>query len=315
MITGVAMYLACGTRSIGVVLIPTLVFGELVAFKKITKYAVIATITCVFFLVLQSVFSYSARGNLEFFSVNIKAIVFKLQMYSKIASWFWHNGYSVLISSIVFFITCVIAAAAFITRVKEKITILELFPFFYAIPIIIWPFFDGPRFLFPLIPFYLFYTLVAIQRIERTQAKVKKFVFAGTLVIFLGSYCASYAKVDFGPMQSGIGIKESQELFSFIKQNTQEQDVFIFVKPRVLSLFTGRPASVNPKVSNDTDFWKYLLSIKTSYIIVGKKFPSDIITVLPFVLKYQKFLRTVYSNDDFAVFRILWNELPLINNK
>ena len=155
----------------------------------------------------------------------------------------------------------------------------------------------------PLIPLYVFYIFVGAEEINLSQ-KIKKPVFIIILIAIIASYVGKYSMIDFGPIREGVGKKETLELFDFIKQNTQKEDIFIFERPRVLSLFTGRSASVYHRPHSDEDLWNYFRKIKATYIGVGRPFERDQRILSPFIEKSIKHFQNVYSNSDFEVYRI-----------
>lgn len=111
---------------------------------------------------------------------------------------------------------------------------------------------------------------------------------------------------DFGPIKEGPFKKESVELFEFIKQNTKPDDVFIFHKPRALSLFTKRSASVFHETKTDQEFWDYFSKISADYLVQRRgtvvKLTSHFLD--GFVLRNQTQLENVFANPDFVVYKI-----------
>jgi hypothetical protein len=122
------------------------------------------------------------------------------------------------------------------------------------------------------------------------------------VALIAASYVGAYSRTDFGPIREGIGNPETGALFRFLGSNTTESDVFIFSKPRVLSLFTGRSASVYPLDRNDLVLWKYCRSIRATYLVTS---PIDDPAFPQFISRYHGDLKSVFSNADFGVYRIL----------
>ncbi len=90
----------------------------------------------------------------------------------------------------------------------------------------------------------------------------------------------------------------AKEVFSFISNNTNKNDVFVFFKPRLFYFETGRLA-VWRYTANDLDY-DYILHYKSKY-----KFPS--LAELNKLVVEQK-LSLVFNNDEFSLFKVLKNK-------
>ena len=117
----------------------------------------------------------------------------------------------------------------------------------------------------------------------------------------LVTYFSKYTTMDFGPEYEGPGNEESIALFEYIRNNTEPTDVFVFRKPRVLALFTGRSATVYHETEDDNALWEYVHEVDAAYLVTGildsEFFPG-------FVKKHRDSLESVYANDDFTIYRI-----------
>ncbi|MFC1593834.1 hypothetical protein ACFL38_00730 [Candidatus Omnitrophota bacterium] len=308
---GLILYLACGTRSIGITLVPSMMLYEIITRRKISLFTITALATLAALLVIQTIFFYSAGENLTFFSFKPKAIILNLIFHSKIISHLWFNGFNKLITLVLFIITSIFAVIGYVCRVKKNLTIFEIFPLIYAIPVTLWPYLDGPRFLFPLLPLYVFFTFQGIHYFGKMKSlRIEKHIVVAITIAISISYIARYSKADFGPLQVGIARQESIDLFDFVQQSTKPTDICVFAKPRVLSLYAQRKSFIYPKIKKETYFWAYLLDMNATYFIVGKNFSTDYIYAIPFIKKYQRFFTPVYFNKDFAVFKIRKDLLP-----
>ena len=107
-------------------------------------------------------------------------------------------------------------------------------------------------------------------------------------------------------MKRGVGKSESIALFEYVKNKTDKNDVFIFRKPRVLSLYTGRSASVYHVVKDKEKLWDYFGKVGARYVIVGARsvFPRDDIVLREFLRGYKGEFEMVYSNMDFDVYKV-----------
>ena len=297
---GLFICISYGTRSIGLVLIPCLLIYDIIRSKRPTQLAIIATLLFVFLMVLQTIFLHSDSSYFDQFAINPKVIFRNLFLYAKSLSALWDNGYSEVLRGALFVTVCALAITGYLARIKDRITIFEIFLLLYVVPVIVWPS-QGARSLIPVIPLYIFYALVGIKRTNFPRHKeIERSVFITLVVVIFVSYMGKYTTIDYGPIQDGIAKKETIELFDYIKEETNEKDVFIFAKPRVLSLFTGRRASVYHHTQDPKDLWDYFYEINATYIIVA----WDREELRPLIESYRDSLQEVYSNSDFGVYRI-----------
>jgi len=301
---GLLIYLSFGIRNLGGVLIPSLIIYDLIKSRRPTQFAVMASLFSILFIGLQEIIlpmesDYSAR--IDLFSLDLRLILTNFDRYIESLFVLWDNGYSKNLPLSV--IICGLAIIGYLTRIKENITIFESFTVLYIIPIMIWPAYQGTRYLIPLIPLYIFYAFVGIHRSDLFQQKgTKKFVFIILVLTILISYIGKYSKTDFGPINEGIGKKKTIELFEYIKRNTDKDDIFIFLKPRVLTLFTGRSASVYHQPHNKRDLLHYFSNIGATHLVIREGYEPYLHLL---VKKFQKNFELVYSNFEFKVYRII----------
>lgn len=119
---------------------------------------------------------------------------------------------------------------------------------------ILWPPVQGLRFIFPVLPFYLYFVLEGISTAEKVLHPVPAggrikiswvpvfgicmlslFVIRNTRTVFEVNEKYPQRKMAEGPYAP-----KSQELFSFLKKNSRKEDVIVFFKPRVLTFMTGQ---------------------------------------------------------------------------
>jgi hypothetical protein len=112
--------------------------------------------------------------------------------------------------------------------------------------------------------------------------------------VFL-SYAGKYTTEDFGPDLSGPEGADAQGLFAYIEKHTGEDDVFLFFKPRVLSLYTGRPVAGWSNGAEHDALWAFAEEIGADYLIVNEG-EGDL---GGFVWRKGHLFSDVYSNAGF----------------
>ena len=136
---------------------------------------------------------------------------------------------------------------AWIQRNTDQILII--FFELYLATMLIWPEWQGIRFIFPLLPIFIYF---AFQGIKTTiELLPEKYLPAGKVInftfwlvlagIFLfNSGSQAYATLKDGRKINGPFDSFSREMYEFIKTETPPESVIVFFKPRALRLFTDR---------------------------------------------------------------------------
>ena len=309
-LAGVAAYASYATRTLALALIPCFVGRDLIRHRRIGTNAAVATAVAVTLAGLQHVFWVSDVSYFDQISNPIPALQQNVPAYARALSDLWENGYSDQLRKIAFVAGGALAAFGYVTSARAGVTVCHLFAPLYLVPVLLWPSYQGMRFLIPIVPFYFFYGLLGVRRID-AGAERRWEIKAPILVLFLAAVTASYAgrysTLDFRALPEGIGKKESRELFEFITTATDPNDVLVFSRPRVLALMTRRSVSGGHSAVEPCDLWQYIREIGASYVITGPArdpFNGDAVYLREFVARSGDALRSVMANSDLAVYRI-----------
>lgn len=184
-----------------------------------------------------------------------------------------------------------------------------VYSFFTLILYIIWPMSDqGLRFLFPILPFYLYFVFIGLEFFVRSFRTPRKRLFVQTSIILLLFFVAAYFAKSV-VAQAANNIKNQRyekrgafsnaatDVFSFIKENTASGDILIFRKPRVMRLRTGRQA-ITTDISSAIFRADYLCyDTKTSHLQLSLAEKNKLVD--------KKQLRHIYSNEVFRLYRII----------
>ena len=189
---------------------------------------------------------------------------------------------------------------------KRDIHVVIYFLLSYAL-FIVWPEQQGIRFLFPLLPFFVYF---AYRGMTATSfALTKKYQRLGQRLtrIFWLAVVAVFAWVSFGlaldNLEQGRGPygnvldPVSIEMFDFIKTNTPSDAIVAFYKPRALRLFTNR----------DTLMIESCDALhKASYVVLRKSrgavdqiAPNDVTSCNPSLSLIEMF-----DNEKFVIYQI-----------
>ncbi len=266
---GLLIFLTCATRTVGTVLLPTIFVCEALIARRVTRVGVVAILTSVFLLALQRlVLPASGSGYVEQLSgISLKSMA--SNAYSDISAFalIWQNPYWPGVRKLTGLVFVILAAVGFLRANLRQPTSVGIALAGYFALIVVWPSADGVRMILPLFPGFLFYLLIGIGTWRPFQYSANAGSLA-LLVFSLISFGAAYSAADFGRLSTGVETPAAQELFEFIRSQTQPDEGCLFFKPRALALYTGRRSSAFPLGTDERTFWQYATDIKSDLIIV-----------------------------------------------
>jgi len=311
------IYLSYGIRSVGILTAPCLILLDLLRSRKISLFTVKVCICVGALVLLQNIFFHSDRsyipavgftthlGGAHLLSEVTAIIKSNFLEYGRALSDLWENGYSKSGRIALFIIVTLLAAFGYLIRLLGRWTILEIYPPIYLTAIMFVPVAGGGRYLFPVVPLYVFYALHGLRELSVRLDLDPRMVYPAILLIG-AVYISRYSTLPFGPMTSGIGTMEAREMFSYFKTQTREGKAVIFSKPRAFALLTERPSSPVRFSENDREILSYFKSINAGYLVSGPPGldPSYDSGLKRFVGRNRDRLEVVFSNDEFEVYRL-----------
>ena len=174
---------------------------------------------------------------------------------------------------------------------------------------LIWPYQQGLRFLYPILPFYIYYVFSGIFCVRGIPRPIFRSGLVGqTMVcsiflpflVFLGVQSLTIVSYNIRHDWKLEGPFDllSKEMFQFINNETQENDVIIFFKPRVLNMITHRKALM---VNDSKDFGK------GDYVVIHReKGEYDQVFLDKSTVSSSKTpINPVFENSRFIVFEVV----------
>jgi hypothetical protein len=155
-------------------------------------------------------------------------------------------------------------------RRNEDVLFIVLF-LFWTVLTITWPAWQGVRFIFPLLPIFIYFTFQGMKfvlvNIIPENAKAGQWVFYGfwslILIFFLlNSGVNAYANLKNDRMINGPFDPYSKEVYRYIQEKTPAESVIVFFKPRVMSLMTDRDTIMSTECDR---------ILKGNYLVLSKK--------------------------------------------
>jgi len=307
-IIGISIYLVIGTRTIGVVLIPSFILYELIKKPK-HKFWYILMFTALAvtggLLYLQKLYLNSeGEGYLyqleQYFSFD--AVLKNIDEYINVFITFWCNNEAGKVADAIFYILLITTFLGYIMCIWKRITIIEIFLPAYIIGTFLWPMYQGMRSLMLVMPFFLIYSLYFVFYLKYDQLKL---ILQASLSTILGilffSYFLYQINFDYNQDMGHIETPDSEEFFTFVRYTPREAR-FLFDKPRALTLYTGRSAGVSPYCTDKPeDLGKYMYITNISYLAL---FRWDTSCAIDFVNKYPDVAQKAFENNTFVVYKI-----------
>jgi len=311
---GLCMYLAFGARTLGVLLVPSLLIAEGCSARRIRRETLLALGVFACLAGVQTLWLHSDRAYLEQLRPQGAALAAHALSYAQRWAAFFSNGYWKAPAAVLFLLVTALSGLGFVQRLRQRVRALDVFCLLYLAAILAWPSYQGERYLYPLLPLWLFYSLHGLRHPWlAARPRLGRTLVAGVVLVVAGSYVARWTDLGLEAIDEGVTSPNASALFEELRRQTAPDEVLVCIKPRALALLTGRPASVYHCPADDAELWGYLRQIGARYLVtverdeaLGRMADARRSAYLRgFVQRNAGLLEEAYRNADFRVFRIL----------
>ena len=310
-LVGIFIYLAYGTRSIGIVLIPVVVIYVLLKTRKFPLGLLISVIFPILLIIIQNLiipqtgkyFDQIPNSFFDTLSTIFESTIYYISLFIGIFQ--FNNFY---LQGLVFIILSEGFVIGLIMHLKRGFSSYDLFFIFYIAILLVWPSYQFLRFLVPVIPLYFLFIIEGFDFIvKKVNNSVIKIILP---LIFLGfisiNYIQTYMNIFPRPI-SAIERAETQELFQFIKSKTNEEDVILFFKPRVLALFTNRKSLAMKFPDPNGDALGKMNGFGVDYVILNKNHSIEYQPELKhFINNHPLNFNLLFENYEFNIYKVLY---------
>ncbi len=309
-LTGDLIYLAYGTRAVGIVLLPVLLALDLLKNHRVRPLTIGAFAISGILITLQAFWIPGTGSYFAALQGSLSELSGRLVTYARL----YHDSFSHLFPfraalprHVLFDITLGVALAGYVRRLRKGLTVFEIFVPAYLGVVLIWPAFQGMRFLIPVLPFFLLYAFEGAAFLLKTlslKRPVQAAILAGFVIILALSY-QDGLKIAFFQRIDDIGVPETQQMFAYIREETPQDAVIVFYKPRAMRLFTGRRAWVAKIPPLNTPVLEQIRSVNGQFLVVEWSNPlSEQPDWLAAAEENPGIFTPVFENTRFRVFRI-----------
>jgi hypothetical protein len=303
-VAGGAIYVTYATRSIGAELLAATLLFDFVVSRRFTVFQAVVVTTFATGAVWQG-FLLRAPVNYDmaYFGARL-SLTANLPAYLRSFETLWTNGVQTRLGLGLFALASGAAGVGLFERLRRP-SVLDAFALAYPLGAIAWdaglPEF---RLLYPMIPFFGFY---AFKGVEALASRATQRTRVAAAVMLTLAICSGYVR-ERNQWRTGSlpGVTDptSGQLFDFVRQ-TPGSSVFIFRKPRALTLFTERAASVYDVLQSGQDLADYCRQIHATHLISSSMFLQDADILDPFIDRHRNQLRLAFRNHDFRVYEIV----------
>ncbi|MFZ3105016.1 MAG: hypothetical protein WA096_10000 [Smithella sp.] len=237
-----------------------------------------------------------------------------------------------------YFVSIPIAIAGLIRRHRCDYHIIVYIILTFVLFVLLASPLQGLRYLFPILPFYISFVITGLEIFQggktNTEQKIRKWVcLIPILVVFtyfaINSAGNAYANMIhhretlFGPYTA-----TAQNMFSFIRSNTEKENTVVFFKPRLMRMMTDRK-SLMLRTKEDLSRGDYLclhfitqkkdeVSLSEMEELLNLKIVLARDQVSPDViadLLKQKAASLIYENSEFKIYKLTFNKIPFMNRQ
>jgi len=302
---GLSLYVAAATRMVGVLFVPCLWAYDLLRNRRPSRATVLATL--VFALLYGIQYAVIPIGGTYFEQSHLTPRDLWENVVFYLLRSVWSSGHRTLA-----YIPAVgawtLVGIGYKQRWVQRRSIGEIYMVAYLGALMVWSFRDA-RYLYPVLPLYFFYFCLGLVEVQRRLGAEGRrwvpLVVAAEVVI----YVAKYTTLDFGPFPAGPMKPASQDMFRFIRDHTNPQDVLVSIKPRAVSLFTDRAATIFQPAPDD-EVLRHLRRVHVAYALVGPRAANshsvlarNVESLEKLVARHPDLFELVYSNSSFHLYR------------
>jgi len=168
-----------------------------------------------------------------------------------------------------------------------------------------WPYWQGARFIFPLLPIFIYFTFqgmkTAISKLPEKYHRIGQGIFHGFWLLIIGIFLFNSSIRAYNNAKNGRNINGpfdpvSSEVYSYIKEETSPDSILIFFKPRAMRLMTDRDTLMINQCEG---------LVKGDYIILSKKVGENNQVPPERIDSCSLPLDNVFENRRFILYEIL----------
>jgi hypothetical protein len=213
-------------------------------------------------------------------------------LHNTIIQFFYYRNDNGILKSAIFFVqsmALVSCVAGFVMSIKERIAFEDIFFMIMCVLVVYYPVHD-PRYFLPAVPILFYYCYVSLNAIIPVIFSVnsQKAIIAGTVLYVLLGY--SFIKdITLHPAAGTIPRPKELMAFEYIRRHVNDNDIVVYNKPRVLTLFTDKRSMCFSWEVSDEMNGKIFDTMQVKYMLVMHGFEDDF---------FKRYLRNIHRPVD-----------------
>ena len=316
---GFLLFAASFVRSNGLLLLPTLLVINGVGYWRLrhspsalsgkngellsaaVPYIVLATL----FIVSSAVFPEGGSSHIELLALRGKTILHNMRYYLELPSDLF-RVFPIRQSALLIYGMCMPFLLVGIIRTVKRDYHFAVYAALTLITYVLWPYVQGVRFLFPVLPLFIYFVFEGMRHSRFALANVNHrlgmaltyaFWVCVLALFFVDSTRAAVANLRSERARAGPFDSGSREMFDHMSAQTGAGVVVGFFKPRVMRMMTDRDAVLLHEVEALCRADYYVHSKRVS--AGSEQIQADQLEVQSSVGK----LRQVWENEGFTIYR------------
>jgi hypothetical protein len=305
-VAGALAYAAYSIRTVGIVLLPSLLLQDVIRKRKLTMFSIAGGLVFVVAALCQKLTLNVESDYLDAWTrvVSLSALVHGAKYYLVCLATLWDNGHSAILQTITYGLASAVALYGGWIRARKQWTIIETFAALYALLILFFPW-GGKRYLIPIMPIYFFYFVIGIFELSKGAGRLRLPIQAVALASVLACFGARYGTLDWHQVPDGTQKPTVTGMVNYVKNEIGRNGMVVFTRARFLALYAETKTLdiyQNPDSDQVLDFY---LNRGATHVITtrltdphGNEFLSQLIA------RYPKRFEKRFGNEDFSVYQL-----------
>lgn len=182
--------------------------------------------------------------------------------------------------------------------------IFILFFVFWMMAHIAYPYWQGARYIFPLLPIFMYFTFAGIKfalaKLPQQYSSTGQWVFYGFWLLMTVTFLVRSTGIAYANLQNNRSINGpfdpySKEVYRYIKDETSADNVIVFFKPRIMRLMTDRDSIMSMECER---------ILKGDYLVLSRKVGKNQQIPPEEIGACNLPLNQVFKNTRFIVYHI-----------
>jgi len=273
---GLVMFLAIGTRTVGIVLPAAMVFVELYRQRRMTRMGVVAgTVTAALMLLQRGLLPAAGAGYVEQLErMSWGTIASNLHADIVSFSYPWRFGNVEWVREVVGVLFAVVAVIGFCLALRRRVDLLAVASLLYFVLVVLWPSAAWTRIIWPLLPGFMLWLFFGLQEMLRSKQRTQAVIAWSIVSLTLLCTGVSLDQIRPNPTE-GPYSPSACSVFQTTTERTAPGEVGLFFKPRVLGLFADRRCVGFPTVQTDPSIKDTIEQFGVSFVILRTDSTSE----------------------------------------